>query len=463
MSFVNICYLGGGSKAWAKKLMGDLLSQQDVSGCLRLYDIDEAAANRNKAYFAKLIEANKDVIKSKWTSEVYNDLGQALTGADFVVISILPGTFDEMEVDVHLPEKYGIYQSVGDTAGPGGFNRALRTIPVYREFARKIKEYCPNAWVINYTNPMTVCVAALYKEFPEIKAFGCCHEVFDTQNLLREIYQLATGDYTKFDRHEFKVNVQGVNHFTWVTEAKYKNQDLYPLYNDFVAKNWRSGYVIERNKPGHGRDICFTSHEKVKFDLFRRFGVIAAAGDRHLAEFVPSSYLNSPQEVADMGFYLTSVSYRKEDEQRKIQKTLGQIDGTEEVRIELSGEEGVDQIRALLGHQDLVTNVNLPNQGQMPDMPIGAIVETNAVFSGDSVKPVFTGPINPNVSAIVYQHAAKQKNLIDAYFAQDKDALFEAFYYDPSVARLSKQQATALFDEMIEKTQNYLEKWLVNN
>ena len=120
-------------------------------------------------------------------------LKEALTGSDFAVISILPGTFDEMESDVHEPEKYGIYQSVGDTAGPGGMVRALRTIPMFVTIAEAIRDYAPQAWVINYTNPMSLCVKTLYHVFPQIKAFGCCHEVFGTQKLLAQIAESELG------------------------------------------------------------------------------------------------------------------------------------------------------------------------------------------------------------------------------------------------------------------------------
>lgn len=464
MCEVTICYIGGGSKAWAKKLMGDLLCQGDVSGILRLYDVDIEAAIRNKKYFEALIEKNKNIIKSKWTCEVYKNIDEALTGADFVVISILPGTFDDMEIDVHLPEKYGIYQSVGDTTGPGGFSRALRTIPIYREFAKKIKENCPNAWVITYTNPMAICVATLYREFPEIKAFGCCHEVFKIQTLLKEIYQLYTGDEREIDRREIKINVQGINHFTWVTEAKYGEIDLMPMFAKFVKEQGDKGYLLKQYRGDNSlRAKYFACLEKVKFDLFKRFGVIAAAGDRHLAEFLPSSYLNSPEEVVAWGFNLTPVSYRKKEAIEKVEKTIRQIEGKEELKIELSGEEGVDQIRAILGYHVLVTNVNLPNKGQLPDLPKGAIVETNAVFSSGSVKPVYAGKMNPNIKAIVTTYALNQMNLIEAYFTRDKQALFETFYNDPSVARLKRNDAKALFNELIDGTKNNLEKWVIEN
>src|SRR5699024_3309695 len=156
--------------------------------------------------------------QSHWTYNTAESLDEALTGADFVILSILPGTFDEMESDVHEPEKYGIYQSVGDTTGPGGLVRALRTIPMYVEIAEAIKRCCPDAWVINYTNPMALCTMTLYRIFPEIKAFGCCHEVFGTQDLLVDALKEICG-IKNITRDDISVNVQGINHFTWLNEA----------------------------------------------------------------------------------------------------------------------------------------------------------------------------------------------------------------------------------------------------
>lgn len=155
--------------------MDDLSKADDLCGEVALYDIDFAAAQANETIGA--------LAGGGFTYRAYESPKEALTGADFVIISIMPGTFDEMESDVHTPEKYGIYQSVGDTVGPGGLVRALRTIPMYETIAGYIRDYCPQAWVINYTNPMSVCVKTLYEAFPQIKAFGCCHEVFSTQKL----------------------------------------------------------------------------------------------------------------------------------------------------------------------------------------------------------------------------------------------------------------------------------------
>ena len=146
---VQIAYIGGGSRGWAWTFMTDLALEPDMSGTIRLYDIDREAAEANEV-IGNAVSAGEDA-KGKWEYRTCATLGEALTGADFAVISILPGTFDEMEADVHLPERLGIWQSVGDTAGPGGMMRALRTIPMFVEIAEAVKEYAPEAWVINYT------------------------------------------------------------------------------------------------------------------------------------------------------------------------------------------------------------------------------------------------------------------------------------------------------------------------
>ena len=228
---------------------------------------------------------------------------QALHKADFVVISILPGTFDEMESDVHTPERYGIYQSVGDTAGPGGYIRALRTIPMFIEIANAIKQYAPDAWVINYTNPMSLCVKTLYETFPEIKAFGCCHEVFNTQEVLASI----VSDELKIPnikRTDLYTNVIGINHFTWFTKASYKDIDIFPIYEKYIKKHFKEGYEFTSD---NWMNSYFSCAHRVKFDLFRKYHNIAAAGDRHLAEFMPGDlYLKDPKTVEDWKFTLTA-------------------------------------------------------------------------------------------------------------------------------------------------------------
>ncbi len=451
---LKIAYIGGGSRGWAWGLMSDLAATGDMCGTVYLYDIDYDAAKKNEAIGNRI----KDVkgCKSPWKYRAVKSARAAYKDADFVVISILPATFDEMESDVHAPEKYGIYQSVGDTAGAGGIIRALRTIPMFEEIAECIKKYCPNAWVINYTNPMTICTKTLYRVFPEIKAFGCCHEVFGTRKLLAAALDDMCG-IKNVKREEIKVNVVGVNHFTWLTSAQYEDIDIFPIYREFAEKYKDTGYGDAADK--NWMNKSFFSREKVKFDLFLRYGYIAAAGDRHLAEFCPGKwYLKDPKTVEKWGFGLTTVKWRKEDLKRRLERSERLYKNEEKFEIRETGEEGVQQMRALLGLCDLVTNVNIPNRGQIPNLPMGAVVETNAVFRANSLTPVFAGNIPEEIYPLISRVSGEQDRVLDAALARDLDGVFACFANDANV-ELPLDDARRLFDEMINNTKKYLKMY----
>lgn len=452
---LKIAYIGGGSRGWAWNLMSDLAQEQSLSGTVCLYDIDEHAVKNNAIIGNSIKNIHKEAENFEYSATT--DIKEALTGANFVIISILPGTFDEMDSDVHEPEKFGIYQSVGDTAGPGGIIRALRTLPMFEEFALAIKEYCPDAWVINYTNPMTLCMRMLYKTFPQIKAFGCCHEVFGTQKLLSRVLDETRG-ISDVKRDDIKTNVIGINHFTWLTKANYKDIDLFPLYREFCEKYKETGVPQDKNDD-HWANKYFKSNEKVKMDLFLRYGYIAAAGDRHLAEFCPGGwYLKNPETVEKWGFGLTPVSFRKEKRAELIQKSEDLANGKIEFEIKPSGEEGVIQIKALLGLGDLVTNVNLPNLGQISNLPLGAVVETNASFTADSVTPVFSGDIPGNVLGLINRTVMNQECVIEAVSKKDLEKAFPAFLNE-ALNTIGIEESRKLFNSMLENTKEYLKMY----
>ncbi len=449
MKKVKIAYLGGGSRGWAWNLMSDLATEKSFTADVYLYDIDKEAAKANEIIGNKIPkdcpEANTNTYFAADTIE------EALTGADFVVISILPGTFAEMESDVHAPEKYGIYQSVGDTAGPGGIIRALRTLPMMEHFALKIKECCPKAWVINYTNPMTLSVGMLYRAFPEIKAFGCCHEVFGTQNFLAKMVKEVLGK-EEIPRQDITVNVMGINHFTWINKANYKGIDLFPMYEEYCKQKSEIGVGVDY----YSEDHPMYNRNCVKMDLFMRYGTIAAAGDRHLAEFCPGHwYLKDPETVENWKFHLTPVSYRTNQLQERLDKSNNLATGKQPFKLNPSGEEGVIQMKAILGLGDLVTNVNLPNMGQIPNLPLGAIVETNAAFTSDSVIPVMAGELPKGPLGLIMPHVTNQQLILDAVQNRDLETAFMAFAKDPLI-RIDLNDARKLFNEMVENTKEYL-------
>lgn len=446
-----VAYIGGGSRGWAWGFMKDLAGDPGMEGLVRLYDIDREAAERNKL-IGSAISAHPDA-RAAWRYQVAGSLKEALEGADVVVISILPATFKEMAADVHLPEKYGIYQSVGDTVGPGGILRALRSIPMFEEIALAIRDHAPGAWVINYTNPMSVCLRTLYRVFPQIRAFGCCHEVFGTQKLLAQMATDMLGVPLP-RREDIHVGVSGINHFTWLYSASFEGHDLFPLYREFARKYAQSGYT--GGSDDNWMNSFFACSHRVKMDLFLRYGLIAAAGDRHLAEFVPEPYLRDPDTAHAWGFSLTPVSWREEDLQRRLARQKALISGEEPMDMSPSGEEGHLLIRALMGLGDMVSNVNIPNRGQAAGLPLGAIVETNAVFRRDEIAPLMVPALPYGVDALVTRHLQGQEALTSAALSGDWQLALNVFLNDPQLARVGRGEGERLFREMVAATAGWL-------
>jgi len=444
MKPLRIAYLGGGSRLWARSLMSDLAVEEQLTGTVVLYDIDQEAAKRNQrlgTLMNRLPEA-----KGRFDYVVADTLHEALEGADFVLISILPGTFDDMAHYVHGTEPYGVYQTVGDTAGVSGMFRSLIMMPIYETFADAIRRHCPDAWVLNFTNPMSMCVQTLYHVFPKIKAFGNCHEVFFVQKILARCYQEATGKKISFK--DVQINVQGINHFTWINRATVEDVDLFPLYREFALQYREVGLS--------GEDWIhvgpFGSAEKVKLDLFLKTGVIAAAGDRHLVEFLPHDpYLKDLDAIRHWRFFLTPVELRKHIMSRGDQTARRIIDGLEVPRITPSGEEGLAQIRALVGLETLVTNVNMPNVGQIANLPKGHVVETNALFRKDSVEPVFSGTMPSTPRRMTLPHLKIHDALIEAFDKKSLAIAKAALRSDPSTSHLDDATLDRMFEDIAGK------------
>ena len=442
---LKICYIGGGSRNWAWVFMKDLTFEHSIGGTICLYDRNYDASLANEVIGNRLMAAHNP---GQWKFVAESSLERALDGADFVLISILPGDFTEMAVDVHEPEQYGIYQSVGDTTGPGGIIRALRTLPMFQEFAKSIQQWAPDAWVLNYTNPMTLCTQMLYAEFPQIKAFGCCHEVFGTQKLLIKVMEhYGWVEKGSVHREEITTNVLGINHFTWIDRASWKNKDLFPLYRQFAQEYALTGF--DEGGDDNWINNYFTSCDRVKLDLFNRYGLIAAAGDRHLAEFCPPSwYLANPQVVAEWKYSLTPVSFRIKQREELLKKSKAYQEGHESMPISPSGEEGIRLMKAIIGLENIVTNVNLPNKGQIPDLPVGAVVETNAFFSRDMVLPMVTNGFSPELRTLIIHHLTQYEGILKAVQERDLETAFRVFLNDYQIQKLTVPQARKLFTNL---------------
>ena len=447
---IKICLIGGGSRYWGVQLMSDLALCPHLSGELVLYDVDYAAALNNVTVAGKIF-SHPDAVEI-FKTRASDKIEDALNGADFVIISIEPGPTQMRFADLEIPRKYGILQTVGDTVGPGGVNRVLRTVPMMQNFAREIMQHCPDAWVINFTNPMTLSIRAMYEVAPQIKAFGCCHEIFETQALL----SLLVRDWFSVpqpDRQEILLDVSGVNHFTMASQASWNGIDLMPRLLERISDEAifadRTEKALKRKTEGY----WFSSSNVIKYDFLKNFGVLGAAGDRHLAEFVPW-YLSSEQTLHRYGVVLTPFEYR-------IQARSGPAPKASEMsfdKINPSGEEGVDQIVALLGIKPMETNINIPNRGQMPGVPLDVVVETFAQLQNNDVRPITTSMLPPPALELQRRVINNQETLLQAVLSEDPNLAFSVLLNDPQV-HLPTDIAREMFKEMLDYTKDYLPKW----
>ncbi len=447
---IKIGYIGGGSRGWTHTLINDLLQQSDISGSVALYDVNYEPAEQN-AKLGNELTRREDVV-GDWTFEAHEHLESALEGADFVICSIQDPPEETFVHDIDVPQEYGCYQTVADTCGPGGSVRALRAIPQYREIAAAVREQCPDAWVLNYTNPMTVCTRALYEEYPDINAIGLCHEVFHIQEMLAEIAEKYVYEAEDVSGSEIDVTVKGVNHFTWIDEAYWHGHDIY----QYLDAELEERKPLPGFEPGdfEGEDY-WINHHQVAFDLYDKFGILGAAGDRHLVEFVPWYLsIDDPEEIQRWGIRLTPSSARVGESEEGPAKMERYLSDADEFEFKDSGEEAVDIIRALVGLEPMKTNVNHPNVGQTPDLPDGAVVETNVLITGAGVKPITAGTLPREVRNMVTTAIHNQETLVEAGFAGDLDLAFEAFLNEPLVT-LSREDARELFAELIEREREY--------
>jgi len=231
------------------------------------------------------------------------------------------------------------------------------------------------------------------------------------------------------------------------------------MYRKYVDEHFEEGYA-ERDT--NWANACFACVHRVKFDLFRRYGLIAAAGDRHLAEFMPGNeYLKDPETVEKWKFALTSVDWRKEDLENRLEKSRRLLNGEEEINLEPSGEEGILLIKALCGLERVVSNVNIPNTGlQIGNLPAKAVVETNAVFERNAIRPILAGPLPECVRELIMPAVENHEAILEAALTCNEELVVRAFMNDPQVKgrKCKEQDIRQLVRDMLDGTKKYLPK-----
>jgi len=430
--------VGGGSYQWGPKIILDVALNEELrGGSLVLHDINAEALEDMYEWGTRAL----DVAQADLTLEKSPELEEALRGADFVVLSISTGGLDATALDLEIPARYGVVQTVGDTVGPGGLFRGLRNIPVVVEIARAMERSCPHAILLNLTNPLTVLTRAVTK-VTSITSVGLCHELFSTLGMLSKMFDVP--------EEAVNVKVAGVNHFIWVTDVAVHGDDV-------------TGEAFRRISDGEAREISlsdnaddtdpFTNTWGFRTELCRIYGYLPAAGDRHVCEFLPG-YLEDEQERERLDLRVTTVDVRSERLAADRERVRSMVMGDEPIPTGRSREEISDIIAAMWTGEDSVNIVNLPNAGQVRDLPLGAVVETYGALNGSGASGIVFGELPPAVAALVHPHVFNQEAIVQAGLTGDKELAFRAFSNDPLVGR--GPDARKMFEEMLEAQREYL-------
>jgi len=471
VSKVKIVIIGGGSYQWTPVLGRDLMLHEHLRGStLMLYDIDPKPLQALSKLLRKIAKAAGTGFKVKATT----DPEEAFSGADYGILSITTGGYDMMEHDLEIPARYGIFQTVGDTVGPGGLVRALRNVPVIIEIGRMMEKHCPDAWLLNLSNPMTVLTRAFLRE-TSIKTVGLCHELFGTMELLLEIFGLedqdnlapeslmgvermldASGEHLW--QREMQVEVGGINHCIWMTKLTVRGEDGFEMLRKRLAAPEK---FVRKMPPPPGKkeresgsQALMMQNHRLKLELFKIYDCLPAAGDKHVAEFFP--YLLHDETYAAERFGITPYTIEWQRDSRAMFKNW--LDwwnaGKIPLDMERSEELASDIIVALSGGKPVNAIVNRPNLRQIANLPKRAVVESMALVDSGGIHALAMGELPPAVANLLERHVINQEMTLDAAVGGDKQAALQVLLNDPLIRDFD--DAVKMLDEMIEATKKYL-------
>jgi alpha-galactosidase len=437
---MKITLIGGGSFQWAPNLVSDMLQMPSLQGMhLVLEDIDPEPLPLMQKYVSYAAEQ----LGADVTVETTTDQRAGVQDAFAVIVCISTGGFASMTHDLEVPAKHGIKQSVGDSVGPGGISRALRNIPILVGIGRDMAEGAPDGWLLNVTNPMTVLTRAVRKE-TGIKAVGLCHEI---DGFLWDLCLL-----TGVPKDDIRPVISGINHFPVVTQLALGADDGMQFVRDLIAddkddtgtiEDWRS-----RTK--------FKARHALKLKLFEMYGSLPAAGDRHLAEFLPSVLTPESDWGAAYGIHLTTIAEREAHQGSYIERVHKLLAGDEPVPTWQSGEMVAPILDSLLTGNPRELPLNLPNAGQAADLPADVIVEGYCSVGAGRIDGRDTVHLPPPLAELIRRHTAVQELTVDAAVNGDRDRALQAMMLDPLAGRGDLAETAAMLDELLAATAQWL-------
>ncbi len=434
----KITFMGAGSTVFAKNVLGDaMLTPSLEESVIALYDIDP---QRLEESYLMLTAINNN-LGNKARIEKYcgvENRKDALRGANYVVNAIQVGLYEPCTViDFEVPKRFGLRQTIADTLGIGGIFRALRTIPVMMDFAHDMEEVCPDAWFLNYTNPMAMLSGAM-QGYTGVKTVGLCHSVQVCASSLMDSVGMS------YDESNVRTKIAGINHMAWLLEITDKaGNDLYPEIKR------RAAALTEK----HGN--------MVRLEIMKRFGYYVTESSEHNAEYMPYFIKDKYPELIDR-FNIPLDEYPR--------RCVNQIAEWEKRRDELTRDPHLTHSRtreyasyimeAMETNRPYKIGGNVLNSGLITNLPRNACVEVPCLVDASGVTPCFVGDLPEQLAALNRTNIGVQLMTIEAAMTLKKDAIYQAALLDPHTSsELSIDDTVALCDALIEAHEGWLPRY----
>ena len=442
----RIVLIGAGSAVFTRGLVADLI-RLGVKADLALVDIDPHALRVAEALTRKMIEVQKTPINVRASTNRLD----VLKDATAVISTVGVGGRRAWEQDVFIPRKYGIFAPVGDTVGPGGSSRALRMIPAMVDIARDVLELAPNALFFNYSNPMAAVCRAVHKA-TGANMIGLCHGVNWVASLIAE--------FLNEPLDEMQYTAIGINHLTWFTKISFRGNDAMPMFHKFAEKRLVAGVPNDPMPTYPFAAMEWPPHNLFSLELLLRFGAIPSALDRHVTEFFPQFFRTGHYYGQRLGInafsFETTIAEGDETfaEMERVAFDSQKLPDDYFERSEGDHELVIDIINSIRNSRELIVSANLPNKGQVPNLPNDAIVESPAITKSGSVHALQQEPLSSALVGTLVTRYQWVETIVESALEGNHDKFIQALVLDGYVE--SFDIATKLADDLLSEQAAYL-------
>jgi alpha-galactosidase len=440
MSLPKITFLGAGSGFTAEIIRDVMLIPDLKGGEVCLVDIDPRRLKITATLLEKLASYMREKFGLKWKIKATVNRRSVLRGSDYIINCIEVSGTSCVRADNDIPLKYGIDQCIGDTIGPGGIFKALRTVPAWLEILHDIEKYCPRALVLNYTNPMSIMTLAGVR-LTSAQTVGLCHSVQGTSKKMAEIAGVPL--------QQMAFKCAGINHLAWLTELTHNGRDLYPK----IIKRARAEKEIYESDP-------------VRFDMMLNFGAFITESSGHLSEYLPY-YRKRPDLIkkyardgyrGGSSFYADNWPQWRRDRDRQRARLAKDITG---MKMERGHEYASDIIEAHHFNRPTVIYASVLNNGLISNLPTDGVVEVATLVDNSGFAPCAFGKLPPQMAAICASHMPVYDLAVQGIINCDREAIYHAMQLDPlSAAVCCPQELRQLTGEMALAQKKYIPTWM---